>query len=77
MVMREALTITVAGLVIGIVCARFAMPAIQSYLFGLKAADPLVTMCATGLLVVSSLVAGYGPARRASRIDPLVALRHE
>ncbi len=77
MVMREVLTLTGAGLAIGFVCAQSAVPVIKSFLFGVRFGDPSVIGWAAGLLIISSLLAGYGPARRASRVDPLMALRHE
>ncbi len=77
MVMREALALTAAGLALGFAGARTAVPAIKSFLFGVTFGDPSVMTWAAGLLIISSLLAGYGPARRASRVDPLKALRHE
>jgi ABC-type antimicrobial peptide transport system permease subunit len=53
------------------------MPAIKSFLFGVKPADPFAILWATGFLIAALLLAGYLPAARASRIDPLAALRHE
>jgi ABC-type antimicrobial peptide transport system permease subunit len=77
MVMREVLILTVAGLTVGFVCARTVFPAVKSFLFGVKFGDPSVIGWAAALLIVSSLLAGYAPARRASQVDPLRALRHE
>jgi macrolide transport system ATP-binding/permease protein len=77
MVMREVLTLTAAGLAIGFVCARTALPAVKSFLFGVKPDDPITIGCVAGLMMVSSLLAGYAPARRASRVNPIKALRHE
>jgi macrolide transport system ATP-binding/permease protein len=45
--------------------------------FGMKPADPFAILSATGILIVALVLAGYLPATRASRIDPLSALRHE
>jgi ABC-type lipoprotein release transport system permease subunit len=50
---------------------------VESFLFGIEPNDPLVTAIAVVVLLAAALIAGYVPARRASRIDPMVALRHE
>ena len=77
MVLRETAVLIVIGLVIGIpaslVCARF----IESKLFGLKPADPLTLAVALGVLIAVALASGWFPARRAAKVDPLVALRYE
>jgi ABC-type antimicrobial peptide transport system permease subunit len=54
-------------------CARL----IQSKLFGLKPADPVTLCAALGIMIVVAVISGYLPARRASRVDPLIALRYE
>jgi len=77
LVLREALILTTAGLAAGFASARAALPAIQSYLFGVKFGDLSVIGWGAGLMIASSLLAAYAPARRASRLDPLKALRHE
>jgi macrolide transport system ATP-binding/permease protein len=77
MVLREVLALSTAGLAIGFVCAWSTIPAIKLFLFGIKPADPLAIMLATGILIVALCLAGYAPATRASRIDPFTALRHE
>ena len=77
MILREVLVLAAAGLAIGLICAWNAMSAIQSFVFGMKAADPAAILAAAGILIVALLLAGYLPATRASRIDPLSAMRHE
>jgi macrolide transport system ATP-binding/permease protein len=77
MVLREALVLCAAGLTIGLVCAWSAASVIKSFLFGMKPADPMALGTAVVLLVAVAALAGYAPAWRASRIDPMVALRHE
>jgi putative ABC transport system permease protein len=77
MILKETSILLVAGLAIGIPatlgCARF----VQSKLYGLKPADPLTLGAAIGILILVAVVAGYVPARRAARVDPLEALRYE
>jgi ABC-type antimicrobial peptide transport system permease subunit len=70
---RVALTGIVVGLLGAVVCSRY----LQSRLFGLTPTDPASLIGATTLLLGMALVAAYLPARRASRVDPLVALRAE
>jgi predicted permease len=81
MVMREALALAVIGVAIGVPCAlaaaRLASSQIAGLLFGLKASDPLTMVAAAVLLALVAAIAGYLPARRASRVDPMVALRNE
>ena len=77
LVLREALALALLGIVLGIPCALAACRLIASMLFGISPGDlPTIAGVALLLLVVA-LSAGYFPARRASRIDPLAALRTE
>jgi predicted permease len=80
-VMREALLLVVIGVAIGVPAAlavgRVASNQISGLLFGLQATDPLTIAAAMILLALVSASAGYVPARRASRVDPMVALRNE
>ncbi|HEU0184444.1 MAG TPA: ABC transporter permease, partial [Blastocatellia bacterium] len=62
-----------AGVIAGLLCGRF----VQSQLFGVKAADPLVFAISVAILSAASLLAAFIPAWRASRIDPMVSLRHD
>ncbi|HKS10239.1 MAG TPA: ABC transporter permease [Pyrinomonadaceae bacterium] len=77
MILRETLLLVVIGLAIGIPTALLAAKLISSQLFGLKAADPVALIGAAVVLTIVALVAGYVPARRASRVNPLSALRYE
>ncbi len=77
MVLREVLALAGAGLAIGLICAWTATSTIKSFVFGMKPTDPLTTLLAAGILIAALLLAGFAPATRASRIDPLNALRHE
>jgi predicted permease len=77
MVVREVLLLCAAGVLIGMGAVWETTTMLQSFLFGLKAHDAATLEVAAAILVVCAILAGYGPARRASRIDPMVALRHE
>jgi predicted permease len=77
MVLRETLFLVMSGLVIGVPAAFLASRLISNQLFGLNAGDPLTLVAAAIVLTVVALLAGYVPARRASRVNPLVALRYE
>jgi predicted permease len=74
LVLREALTLVVAGAVIGIPLAFAAARSMQALLFGVGAADPLSFLFGAGILIAVAAVAAYLPAHRASRIEPVVAL---
>ena len=77
MVLREGFTLAVVGIAIGIPASLAALRLISTMLYGLKPTDPAtVAACAFVMIVVAAL-AGYLPARRASRVDPMVALRYE
>lgn len=77
LVLREALVLVVIGLVIGLVAASMVTKTAESLLYELKPNDPLTIALATLLLAMVAVLAGYFPARRASRVDPMVALRDE
>ena len=65
------------GSVVGLLAAVLAGRLIANQLFGLTTTDPLTILLATLVLLATAALAGYLPARRASRVDPLTALRHE
>lgn len=77
LVLRQVGWVTLVGGAIGIAAALALGRAARSLLFGIEAHDPLVVATAAVLLAVVSLAAGYLPARRAARVDPVIALRAE
>jgi predicted permease len=77
MVLRDSLILVVLGILIGVPAALAASKLISTQLFGLTGTDPLSLVTAVSVLSIVAAVAGYLPARRASRVDPLVALRYE
>ena len=77
MILRESLLLVAIGVVIGVPTALGAAKLISSQLFGLSVIDPVALLTAVGLLSLAAASASYLPARKASRIDPLVALRYE
>jgi predicted permease len=76
-VLRDMLRLVALGAVIGIAAAVAGERLVNNMLFGLKGTDPMTVVCACLLLLAVAMLAAYLPARRASRVDPLVALRYE
>jgi predicted permease len=77
LVMRDALRMVAWGAALGLPAAWAASRLVSSMLFGVQGTDPPTVMGATAILVLVGALAGFLPARRASGIDPMVALRHE
>ena len=77
LVMREVLALVGTGIVLGLVAAWGLGRLISSQLYGVTASDPLTIAGAAGLLLFVALLAGYLPARRATRVNPVLALRYE
>jgi predicted permease len=76
-ILAQTMTLTAIGLAVGLPAAWFAAKAIQGLLFGVVSSDPITFGGAAAVVAVVAGLAGYAPARRASRVDPVVALRAE
>jgi putative ABC transport system permease protein len=77
LVIRQGMTLTAIGVVIGSISALGLTQLIRELLFGVSTADPLTFISIALLLIVVALLAAYMPARRAAKVDPMVALRWE
>jgi len=77
LVMKESMLLVAIGIVAGLAIALGSARLVTTLLFGLAARDPLSIAAAIGVMTVVSALAGYLPARRASKVDPMVALRYE
>ncbi|MFZ3244770.1 MAG: FtsX-like permease family protein, partial [Candidatus Acidiferrales bacterium] len=77
LVLRETLLLVLIGVAIGLPAVMAVSRVIKSLLFGLTPADPATLVFATVLMFAVAALAGYIPARRASKTDPMVALRYE
>jgi ABC-type antimicrobial peptide transport system permease subunit len=77
LVMRESMTLVIVGIVIGLAVALGASRLIKTLLFGLAPTDAFSLAAAILVMIAVSAFAGYLPARRASRVDPMVALHQE
>jgi putative ABC transport system permease protein len=75
--MSKVLVMVTLGICVGVPSALAATRLISSYLFGLKATDPLTIILCSLLMLTIAALAGYLQARRAAKVDPLVALRYE
>jgi ABC-type antimicrobial peptide transport system permease subunit len=77
MVVRQGMTVALAGAGIGLAAAFALTRLMHSLLFGVRGTDPLTFVAVAGLVTAISFVANYLPARRAARIDPMISLRSE
>jgi ABC-type antimicrobial peptide transport system permease subunit len=77
LVMREVLALVGAGLALGLIAAWGLNRLVSSQLYGVTANDPLTIAGAAAVLAAVAMLAGYLPARRATRVNPVLALRYE
>jgi ABC-type antimicrobial peptide transport system permease subunit len=77
MVLRESLTVVAVGSLLGLGGAAALTQVIRGMLYGVQPLDPLVLVMVALLLALIATLATYIPARRAGRVDPVVALRNE
>ncbi len=77
LVVKQSAVLTVAGIVVGLAGAAMLSRYLEGLLFGVTPFDPATFAAAAALFALVALVAAYGPTRRATRVDPLVALRAE
>jgi len=77
MILREVTLLSAAGLFAGLLLALWLGKYVETQLFNMKARDPLVLLGAALVLAFTAFLSGWLPARRASRIDPMMALRHQ
>ncbi len=77
MILKESLLLLAIGIALGVPATLAASRAVQSGLFGLSSSDPLTLVVAILIIAAVTLIAAWFPARRATRVDPIVALRYE
>ena len=77
MVVRQALVMALAGIVVGGTGALLLTRLMQGLLFQVKPADPVTFIVVSGILAAVAVLASYIPGRRATRVDPVIALRAE
>jgi ABC-type antimicrobial peptide transport system permease subunit len=77
LILREAFLLVIAGLAVGLPIIFAVTRLASTLLFGLTPTDPVSLISAALLMLAVTMVAGYLPSRRATRVDPMVALRCE
>jgi ABC-type antimicrobial peptide transport system permease subunit len=77
LVMRESMILVAAGVLVGVAAALWASRFVTTQLFGLAGTDAMTVAAAAAVMILVSAPAGFLPARRASGVDPMVALRYD
>jgi putative ABC transport system permease protein len=77
LILKQGVVLSAAGLVIGLGCGLIVLRWMSTLLFGVSTNDPIIFIAVAALLAIISLVACYLPARKATQVDPIIALRHE
>ena len=77
LILRQTILVLLTGLVVGAPAVLAAQRMISSQLYGLPPIDPISISIASGLLIAAAILAGYLPARQATKVDPMEALRYE
>jgi putative ABC transport system permease protein len=77
MVMRQSTIVVGAGLLVGLAVALIGTSAIANFIVGIKPTDPATFITVAGALTFVALIACWIPARRATKVNPIVALRHD
>ena len=75
MFLRQGLTLTATGILLGMVVSIGTSQVMAALLFGVSPTDPITYVAVSGLIAMVALIATYLPARRAARVDPVIALR--
>ena len=76
-VVGEGLRLALVGVGVGVVAALISTRVLRTFLYGISVVDPVTFVATALLLTMVAVAASYFPARRATRVDPMVALRHE
>ena len=77
LVLRQGLGVTLTGILVGVVTSFWATRFLQGLVFGTRTVDPIGLIGVSAILLAVAFLASYLPARRGTRVDPMVALRTE